>query len=368
MRDARATSSAPRRRSATRSTGSTPTPSTSPTSTRAPTRCARRASTTTSRRGASSSGRAATRTRGTARYTAVRAAPAGRRPAVPRQLEQQAGQGSAAPTPTPTRSVYRSLLLEDRLKRRIAGAQEDDAAAAGRRDGGRGHDRPARARGPAARAARSSAAPSDPRVAQAVDQAARLARRRRPRRIDRDRDGAYEHADAIRDHGRVVAAWLEAQFQPALGPDAFDAAARGTVELDNAPNNHGDHLGSAYQDGWYGYVSKDLRTVAAAQGQAAATRARTAAAAACRAAGARCGASLRAALRSTARRALPAATRSARRGQAGDQWCFDAVRFRPLGGATQPLIPWINRPDLPAGDRDPGPPAALSAPGPVADH
>ncbi len=28
----------------------------------------------------------------------------------------------------------------------------------------------------------------------------------------------------------------------------------------------------------------------------------------------------------------------------GDQWCFDAVRQRPVGGATQPLIPWINRP------------------------
>jgi hypothetical protein len=26
------------------------------------------------------------------------------------------------------------------------------------------------------------------------------------------------------------------------------------------------------------------------------------------------------------------------------QWCFDAVRQRPTGGATQPLIQWINRP------------------------
>ena len=30
--------------------------------------------------------------------------------------------------------------------------------------------------------------------------------------------------------------------------------------------------------------------------------------------------------------------------RAGDQWCFDAVRQRPVGGATQPLINWINRP------------------------
>jgi hypothetical protein len=31
-------------------------------------------------------------------------------------------------------------------------------------------------------------------------------------------------------------------------------------------------------------------------------------------------------------------------GRAGDQACYDMVRFRPVGGATQPLIPWINRP------------------------
>jgi hypothetical protein len=28
----------------------------------------------------------------------------------------------------------------------------------------------------------------------------------------------------------------------------------------------------------------------------------------------------------------------------GDQMCFDSIRFRPLGGVTQPLIPWVNRP------------------------
>ena len=40
-----------------------------------------------------------------------------------------------------------------------------------------------------------------------------------------------------------------------------------------------------------------------------------------------------------------AATRSARdEGKPGDQWCYDAVRQRPVGGATQPLIHWINRP------------------------
>ena len=31
--------------------------------------------------------------------------------------------------------------------------------------------------------------------------------------------------------------------------------------LDNPPNNGGDHLGSSYQDGWWGYASKDLRRI-----------------------------------------------------------------------------------------------------------
>jgi hypothetical protein len=27
-----------------------------------------------------------------------------------------------------------------------------------------------------------------------------------------------------------------------------------------------------------------------------------------------------------------------------DQWCYDAVRQRPVGAINQPLIHWINRP------------------------
>jgi len=29
---------------------------------------------------------------------------------------------------------------------------------------------------------------------------------------------------------------------------------------------------------------------------------------------------------------------------AGDETCFDAVRFRPIGAITVPELPWINRP------------------------
>ena len=54
--------------------------------------------------------------------------------------------------------------------------------------------------------------------------------------------------------------WVRSQFRPALGAKAYNTLLA-AVELDNTPNNHGDHLGSAYQTGWYGFVRKDLRTV-----------------------------------------------------------------------------------------------------------
>ena len=68
-------------------------------------------------------------------------------------------------------------------------------------------------------------------------------------RIDRDQNGQYEDAAAV----QIMDAWwprlLEAEFKPEMGADFFDAV-HGVLKFDNEPNNHGDHLGSAYQDGW----------------------------------------------------------------------------------------------------------------------
>ncbi len=103
-------------------------------------------------------------------------------------------------------------------------------------------------------------------------------------RIDRDRDGRYDHADAV----RIMDAWwprlLRAEFEPALGRALFERILAVNEEA-NLPNNHGDHLGSAWQDGWYGYVLKDLRSCwrgggarpRAASGSGGASRACTAA-------------------------------------------------------------------------------------------
>jgi hypothetical protein len=134
--------------------------------------------------------------------------------------------------------------------------------------------------------------------------------------------------------------WMKAQFQPTLGTTIFDTLPHGQ---DNAPNNHGDHLGSAYQEGWYGYAKKDLMTIL---GDPVKERyARTF-----------CGkgvlADCRAALRQSLKAALAVPASALYSGDPtcvqakrdGDQTCFDAVSFRALGGITQPLIPWINRP------------------------
>ncbi|HZO59483.1 MAG TPA: penicillin acylase family protein [Solirubrobacterales bacterium] len=168
-------------------------------------------------------------------------------------------------------------------------------------------------------------------------------------RIDRDQSGQYEHSSAI----QIMDAWwprlLEAEFEPEMGSAFFDAV-HSVLAFDNEPNNHGQHLGSAYQDGWWGYVSKDLRRVL---GQSAADPfSRT-----------YCGNGSLTACRDALRQALADAIGvpatelyDEDSGTAGvqrvsgcpagksDQWCFDSVRFRPIGAVTVPTIHWINRP------------------------
>jgi acyl-homoserine lactone acylase PvdQ len=181
--------------------------------------------------------------------------------------------------------------------------------------------------------------PSDPALKAAVQTLKAWVASGTQRR-DKDDDGVYDHADAVRIMDAWWPLWLKAEFEPALGPTIFDTLPHGQ---DNAPNNHGDHLGSAYQEGWYGYAKKDLMTVL---GQPVKEQyARTF-----------CGkgvlADCRTALRQSLKAALAVAAAQLYSGDAtcqkanrdGDQSCYDAVSFRALGGITQPLIPWINRP------------------------
>jgi acyl-homoserine lactone acylase PvdQ len=181
-------------------------------------------------------------------------------------------------------------------------------------------------------------APLDPEVAAAVAKL-RAWQRSGAHRIDRNRDGTYDDSDAIAIMDAWWPRWLHAEFEPTMGQPLFDELQR-TVEFDNAPNNHGDHLGSAYQDGWYGYANKDLRTM---------LRRRVLG----RYARAFCGGGsfvrCRQALADSLREALHVDRKTLYHDPGGfcddgDQTCFDAIRFRPLGAITQPLTPWQNRP------------------------
>ena len=176
-----------------------------------------------------------------------------------------------------------------------------------------------------------------PKVAAAIAKL-RAWRRDGAHRRDRDRNGVYEHSTAIRIMDAWFPLWVAAQFKPAIGTDVFNRI-DSMNGIDNAPNNHGEHLGSAYDDGWYGYINKDLRQVLGRRVRGRYSRSY-------------CGGgdrkACRALLASTLAKALTVPATKVYSGdpecQDGDQWCWDAVRHRPLGAITQPLIHWINRP------------------------
>jgi acyl-homoserine lactone acylase PvdQ len=178
-------------------------------------------------------------------------------------------------------------------------------------------------------------------------------------RADRDRNGNYDHAVAI----RIMDAWweplLHAEFEPALGKPLFDGIA-GINILDDSPNLH---LGSAYNGGWYVYANKDLRQLLAKKRLAKAKkrlirRDKRRKAAKLKPKGipspnsriycgggklGRCRAALIASLKSAlGKDPYPAKPSTCSFGD--KQMCFDAIRFRPTGGVTQPDMVWMNRP------------------------
>jgi acyl-homoserine lactone acylase PvdQ len=152
-------------------------------------------------------------------------------------------------------------------------------------------------------------------------------------RIDRDRDGSYEHSAAI----RLLDAWweplLRAEFEPTLGRRLFDAI-EDVNHLDDPPSLG---LGSAYNGGWYVYANKDLRTILGRS-----VRGRFSRVYCGRGRLGRC----RAALLKSLASALgenPYGENSGC-GVGDDQMCFDAIEFRATGGISQPDIAWQNRP------------------------
>lgn len=152
--------------------------------------------------------------------------------------------------------------------------------------------------------------------------------------------GAYEQSDAI----RIMDAWwpqlVGAEFGPTLRAPLL-AQVRSNFPINDQPGHgsSGEHLGSAWDVGFYGIVQKDLR--AALGGRVAGPLDRVycgnGSLRRCRAA---LGASLRTALATPAGTVYPKDSVCA----AGDQMCSDSIEFKPTGAISQPLIEWVNRP------------------------
>lgn len=237
--------------------------------------------------------------------------------------------------------------------------------------------------------------PSDPSIAKAVAelQAWHAAG---SQRLDSKRSGHYDYADAV----KLMDAWMAqlepAIFKPALGNDLYAYFANDLLGGADTPNSYGvgnhAHLGSAWEQGAFAYMQKDLRTILAdsaakpkahrrvkhkrkrrhhARAGAAARhrhRARrhhrhkrapvTAPTVRGRYAIKFCGggdlATCRQILIDTLKQAIAAdpaklygddPTIDAKScGSMSQQECYDAIRFRPIGLVALPLIPWQNRP------------------------
>lgn len=179
--------------------------------------------------------------------------------------------------------------------------------------------------------------PRDPALRAAISTLTAWTHRGAHRR-DFNRDGSYDQADAV----RIMDAWwprlVRADFGSSLG-DSLLSQLEGIDPIDNPPHNGGDRLGSAYDVGFYGHVQKDLRRILGLpeRGRYSRTYCGGGSLGRCRS---DLAASLQAALREPATQTYPADSDCA----AGDQPCYDRIRFRALGAITQPLIPWINRP------------------------
>jgi len=89
----------------------------------------------------------------------------------------------------------------------------------------------------------------------------------RPTNNEISSPGTYQHNEAI----TIIDAWwpklLEAEFRPALGGEAF--ASLQTMLGFGAPYPGSEPAPPDFADGWYGYVSKDLRDLLAANGEGA---------------------------------------------------------------------------------------------------
>ncbi|MDX6313651.1 MAG: hypothetical protein QOF84_6637 [Streptomyces sp.] len=152
----------------------------------------------------------------------------------------------------------------------------------------------------------------------------------------------YANATAI----QILDAWwpllVQAEFEPGLGSDLYQAMTA-NLSVDEAPSaGHGptgSHAGSSFQYGWWSYVDKDIRSVLGetVNGGLAKSYCGGGTVSACRDV---LLSSLKTAVAKTAAQVYPGDDFCS----AGDQWCADSINQRALGGIKHSKITWQNRP------------------------
>jgi acyl-homoserine lactone acylase PvdQ len=147
------------------------------------------------------------------------------------------------------------------------------------------------------------------------------------RRIDRDRNGQYDRqaAVALMDH------WWPRLIKAAFGRELDHLYGSVLVPFDDR-NRHA-HLGSSFQSGYYGYVSKAVRMAlrAPVRGRYRVLKCADGTLAGCRRA-------LRRSLEATVKALGPDPSKWNANEKA------DRIRFQAIGLITVPSIPWENRP------------------------
>jgi acyl-homoserine lactone acylase PvdQ len=249
-------------------------------------------------------------------------------------------------------SLYRSLMLQNELKARLRGGKKvglpqviDAMAAAATTDFRGAYVLPW--------ALKVLGRQKDPKLAGAI---AKLEawRASGAHRIDRNKDGVYDDSDAIRIMDAWWPLWVEGEFKPALGAAAWKAIV-GRLEngIDDTPNGHGAHHGSAYQGAIYGQVQKDLRDLLKVRG----VKGRYSRIYCGNGSLKRCRAMLAATLAQAVDTppdkvygpdhvcdAQPTLGPSDPMRKAHDQTCLDAIWQQAASAVESPLIPWQNRP------------------------
>jgi len=161
----------------------------------------------------------------------------------------------------------------------------------------------------------------------------------------------YDNSQAI----RYLDAWWPRFVQAAFGP-SLGASLYGSLTAVQPVDERPSHVGSAFQHGWGGYASKDLRSVLGDPVQGPLPQRF------CGSAGGGGIAACRAVLLDTLQQAMTAPATEVYPGDAdcaaGDQFCHDAIIHQPMGGITQDRTHWQNRPtfqqviEFPAGRGD----------------